>query len=61
MKIRIEQIQIYKKEMMQWLEKTCIIRKQGEKFQINEIETRKKYKKKSMKQKVCSLKDHWSR
>lgn len=32
MKIRIEQIKIYKKEMMQWLEKTCIIRKQGEKI-----------------------------
>lgn len=60
MKIRIQQIKIYKKDMMQWLEKTALENK-VKKFQINEIETSKKYKKKSMKQKVCSLKDHWSR
>lgn len=54
MKIKI-QIKLYKKQMMEQLEKTCTVRKQG---QIDETETRKKYKKKTMKHKVCSLEDH---
>ena len=37
MKIKI-QIKLYKKQMMEQLEKTCTVRKQG---QIDETETRK--------------------
>ena len=42
MKIKI-QIKLYKKQMMEQLEKTCTVRKQG---QIDETETRKNTKRK---------------